>query len=102
MLRKGGHSCPLRGKVGDRNVPAPLSLFFDDLLGAKVRKIVRQLTCPFTQTPIFPTSGPAQWLFQGPPKESKFLATQRRRRTSSKEPEKKASIAVPGSGTARR
>ena len=24
----------LRGKVGDRNVPAPLSLFFDDLLDA--------------------------------------------------------------------
>lgn len=34
--RRGGIPAPLRGKVGDRNVPAPLSLFFDDLLDAKV------------------------------------------------------------------
>ncbi len=32
--RIGDISVPLRGKVGDRNVPAPLSLFFDDLLDA--------------------------------------------------------------------
>ena len=32
--RRGGIPAPLRGKVGDRNVPAPLSLFFDDLLDA--------------------------------------------------------------------
>ena len=36
--RRGGIPAPLRGKVGDRNVPAPLSLFFDDLLDAKVRE----------------------------------------------------------------
>jgi type I restriction enzyme R subunit len=35
--RRGGIPAPLRGKVGDRNVPAPFSLFFDDLLDAKVR-----------------------------------------------------------------
>jgi type I restriction enzyme R subunit len=36
--RRGGIPAPLRGKVGDRNVPAPLSIFFDDLLDAKVRE----------------------------------------------------------------
>ena len=36
--RSGGIPAPLRGKVGDRNVPAPLSLFFDDLLDAEVRE----------------------------------------------------------------
>jgi type I restriction enzyme R subunit len=34
--RRGGIPAPLRD--GDRNVPAPLSLFFDDLLDAKVRE----------------------------------------------------------------
>jgi len=28
-------------------------------------------------TPISPPSGPTQWLFQGPPAESKFLAVER-------------------------
>ena len=32
--RRGVIPAPLRGKVGDRNGPAPSSLFFDDLLGA--------------------------------------------------------------------
>ena len=36
--RRGGIPAPLRGKVGDRNVPAPLSIFFDGLLDAKVRE----------------------------------------------------------------
>jgi len=36
--RRGGILAPLGGKGGDRNVPAPLSLFFDDLLDAKVRE----------------------------------------------------------------
>jgi len=36
--RRGGIPAPLRRKDGDRNVPAPLSLFFDDLLDAKVRE----------------------------------------------------------------
>jgi type I restriction enzyme R subunit len=36
--RRGGIPAPLRKKDGDRNVPAPLSLFFDDLLDAKVRE----------------------------------------------------------------
>lgn len=36
--RRGGIPAPLRGKVGDRNVPAPLSLFFEVLLDAKVRE----------------------------------------------------------------
>ena len=36
--RRGGIPAPLCGKVGDRNVPAPLSLFFEDLLYAKVRE----------------------------------------------------------------
>jgi hypothetical protein len=36
--RRGGIPAPLSGKVGDRNVPAPLSLFFDDLLDAEVRE----------------------------------------------------------------
>ncbi|MGB6220698.1 type I restriction endonuclease subunit R [Haloferula sp.] len=36
--RRGGIPAPLRGKDGDRNVPAPLSLFFDDLLDTKVRE----------------------------------------------------------------
>lgn len=33
--RRGGIPAPLGGKVGDRNVPAPLSLFFDDLVYAE-------------------------------------------------------------------
>lgn len=36
--RRGGIPALLREKDGDRNVPAPLSLFFDDLLDAKVRE----------------------------------------------------------------
>jgi hypothetical protein len=28
----------------------------------------------FPRNPHFPASGPSQWLFQGPPAESKFLA----------------------------
>ncbi|MEK0446647.1 MAG: hypothetical protein RLZZ399_1968 [Verrucomicrobiota bacterium] len=36
--RRGGVPAPLRRKDGDRNVLAPLSLFFDDLLDAKVRE----------------------------------------------------------------
>ena len=36
--RRGGIPAPMRGKVGDRNVPAPLSLFFEDRLDAKVRE----------------------------------------------------------------
>jgi type I restriction enzyme R subunit len=36
--RRGGIPAPLRKKDGDRNVPAPLSIFFDDLLDAKVRE----------------------------------------------------------------
>ena len=36
--RRGGIPAPLRKKDGDRNVPAPLSLFFDRLLDAKVRE----------------------------------------------------------------
>ena len=36
--RRGGIPAPLRKKDGDRNVPAPLSLFFDELLDAKVRE----------------------------------------------------------------
>jgi type I restriction enzyme R subunit len=36
--RRGGIPAPLRRKDGDRSVPAPLSLFFDDLLDAKVRE----------------------------------------------------------------
>ena len=36
--RRGGIPAPLRKKDGDRNVPAPLSLFFDDLIEAKVRE----------------------------------------------------------------
>ena len=40
--RRGGIPAPLRKKDGDRNVPAPLSLFFDDLLDAKVREFNRR------------------------------------------------------------
>jgi type I restriction enzyme R subunit len=36
--RRGGFPAPMRRKDGDRNVPSPLSLFFDDLLDAKVRE----------------------------------------------------------------
>ena len=36
--KERGIPAPLRGKVGDRNVPAPLSLLFDDLVDAKVRE----------------------------------------------------------------
>ena len=32
--RRGGIPAPLRKKDGDRSVPAPVSLFFDDLLDA--------------------------------------------------------------------
>ena len=38
--RRGGIPAPLRkknGDDGDRNVPAPFSLFFDDLLDAQLR-----------------------------------------------------------------
>ena len=36
--RRGGIPAPLQRKDGDRNVPSPLSLFFDDQLDAKVRE----------------------------------------------------------------
>jgi type I restriction enzyme R subunit len=36
--RRGGIPAPLRKKDGDRNVPAPLSFFFDELLDTKVRE----------------------------------------------------------------
>ena len=35
--RRGGIPAPFRKKDGDRNVPAPFSLFFDDLLDAQLR-----------------------------------------------------------------
>ena len=34
------------------------------------------ITFPSGTTPISPPSGPLQWLFQGPPAQSKFLAAQ--------------------------
>ena len=36
--RRGGIPAPLRGKAEDRNVPTPLSLFFEELLDTKVRE----------------------------------------------------------------
>jgi cyclic pyranopterin phosphate synthase len=42
--------------------------------GAGEIGLIRSVTRPFCATPISPPSGPTQWLFQGPPTESKFLA----------------------------
>jgi len=36
--RRGGIPAPFESKTGGRKTPAPLSLFFDDLFGAKVRE----------------------------------------------------------------
>ncbi|MGB5833541.1 MAG: type I restriction endonuclease [Thiohalocapsa sp.] len=36
--RRGGIPAPFESKTGGRKTPAPLSLFFDDLLDAKVRE----------------------------------------------------------------
>ena len=47
--RRGGIPAPLRkkdGDDGDRNVPAPLSLFFDDLLDAQLRTFNPRYTEP--------------------------------------------------------
>ena len=44
--RRGGIPAPFRKKDGDRNVPAPFSLFFDDLLDAQLRTFNPRYTEP--------------------------------------------------------
>jgi hypothetical protein len=42
---------------------------------AEFKTLISESSRP-APTPISPPSGPSQWLFQGPPAESKFLAAE--------------------------